>query len=301
MKLRLVRGKIPRTESRGKFMRCQAVLCSGIGLLLLAGCNDAPRTIETAKPISPGVSSTQITELPKMDKPAKSDAKALEIITKAIDAHTGKAPDKLQKLKINKHVRDGSGILFTAQKMPMKWELWQAWPGRMRYRVEIPGQAVVVLGNNNREAWMSSSATLPPVKMTMPSPSDDDFRVDATGDWLLLLHPLQHPACLAALLPETTVNSKACNSVRVWIPDLSDAILNFDKVSGLLVQVQFDGREQNKKTFKEFLILSHKEFLGVQLPEKLVYKSNGNELAEFTLKSVEALPEPLDGKLFTEP
>jgi hypothetical protein len=276
-------------------------LVVAFGLISLLGCSDPPRTIETAKPVNPTGAVGQLTELPKMEKPAKSDPQAVEIVRKAIDAHTAKSPERLQKLKAIKLVREGPAVTFTQVPTPQRWDLWQSWPGRMRYRVEIPNLPIVTLGNNQQEAWKHLGSVLPPVRDPMTATDAEDFRLDATGDWLLMLHPMAHPDRTLALLPDVTVNGQPAQSVRIWLPGLSDAILNFDKTSGLLVQIQFDGREQNKRTFKEFLILGHKEFLGVTLPEKLVYKSNGSQLAEFQLKSVEALTDPVDGKLFTDP
>ncbi len=274
----------------------------GVVLLgvLVAGCGDGVKTIQTARPIGEPESPKGVAELTPGQRPEKSDPAAAAVVTAAVNAHTNNQPGLLQKLKTVTFRREGAGTAGGPTPIRQKWEVYAAWPDRFRLKADLQssqGPQTVILACVGREGWRSAP---PAGKIAMDPKQAEDFRVETTGEWLCLLFPLIDPATIVAPAAGDTVNGRPTDGVRLWHPDLSDAILQFDHETKLLAKVVFDGRENGQKVMKEILILGTKPYAEVTLAEKTAVKSNGNELADWTMTSLECLPA-IDPKLFEAP
>jgi hypothetical protein len=262
-----------------------------------AGCGDGTRAISTAKPVEEGRQEKAAVELTPEKKPDKSDPAAEAVVKAALDAHTGKKFELLQKLKSVRLVREGQVTMGGTSQVKQTWELYAGWPDRFRVKAEMPGPQVATLAWAGGGGWRHAVGV---GKVVMSDKEVQDFRTDVTGEWLTLLFPLAEPETVVAPAPELKVNDRPAAGVRVWHPALSDAVLHFDKETKLLALVTYDGRESGQKVTKEVLVLGHGEFAGVTLPSKTVQKSNGKQLAEWTMTALEPKPQ-LDPKLFEEP
>jgi hypothetical protein len=263
----------------------------------LVGCDGAPQTIATAKPVSNDTVSKSVIQVLPAKAPEKSDPKAAEVVASVVAASTGGKPELLQKLKSVRYVREGKISAGGTAPADQKWEVHAGWPDRFRVRAEMAGPQVVTLAWTGRAGWRHATGN---PKIPMTDLEVGDFRNDVTGEWLELLFPLTDPEAIVAPVEDMKVNDKPSVGVRLWHPVLSDAILYFDNETRLLTRFAYDGRETGKSVTKEVLVLSHKDFAGVKLPERTVYKSNGIQFAEWTLTAVEPLGS-LDAKLFTDP
>jgi hypothetical protein len=165
--------------------------------------------------------------------------------------------------------------------------------------MEFPGQVVITISRTAQGGWTHSSTAVPPTKVPMTAENFSDVRVDSSGEWLLLLFPLLDPKTIVATAPEKTILGKPAVGVRIWSPGIADSVMYFDKTTKLLVQLNFEGREDRQKVMKEILVLGSKSYSGVILPEKIAYKAAGNQLAEWTITNVE--PGPIDSKVFDNP
>jgi hypothetical protein len=263
----------------------------------VVGCDGAPQTIATARPVSTASTSKSSALITPEKAPDKSDPKAVELVAAAIAAHTGGKPEALQAFKTVRYVREGKVRAGGTAPADQRWEVHAGWPDRFRVRAEMPGPQVVTLAWTGQAGWRHAAGN---PEIPMSEQEVRDFRNEVTGEWLELLFPLTEPAAVVALAEDAKVNDRPALGVRVWHPSLSDAVLHFDQETKLLARLTYDGRESGQPVTKEVMVLSHKEFAGVKLPERTVYKSNGTEFASWTLTAVEPLGS-LDAKLFEEP
>ena len=74
---------------------------------MTVGCDEAPRTIPTAKPVSTGDATKAAIQIAPGKAPEKSDPKAVELVAAAVAAHTGGKPELLQKFKTVRYLREG--------------------------------------------------------------------------------------------------------------------------------------------------------------------------------------------------
>ncbi len=271
-------------------------LTAVIGVAVGLGCSNDPPPIREAKPIDSG-SSDKPVELPPMAAPDKFDPAAKAIVDDAIKAHTGGKPELLQKLKSVEFSREGQGLAGGQVPVPQKWLVHAAWPNRIRFRFEMPGQPVALLCRDGDKVWQASGAG------PKGEPDPDlarDFRLDATSEWLWMLFPLTEPGTVLAAAPDVLANDRPAAGVRVWAQGVTDAILHFDKETRLLVRVTFDGRESRRKVTKELLIPTTKAFQGVILPDKMILKADGSLLAEWTMTALD-FRSSIDPKVFENP
>jgi hypothetical protein len=264
---------------------------------MTVGCDTPPQTIATAKPVSSGDANKSAVQIIPGKAPEKSDPKAAELVAAAVAAHTGGKPELLQQLKTVRYVREGKVSAGGLAPADQRWEVHAGWPDRFRVRAEMPGPQVVTLVWTGKAGWRHAAGS---AKIPMTEQEVNDFRHEVTGEWLELFFPLTDPATVVAPAEDAKVNDRPAAGVRVWHPSLSDAVLHFDKETKLLARLTYDGRETGQKVTKEVLVLGHKEFAGVKLPEQTVYKSNGAQFADWRLTAVEPMGM-LDAKLFDEP
>jgi hypothetical protein len=274
-----------------------AMIVAAVVAVAMVGCDGNPQTIATARPVSGGDANKSAVQITPGQAPEKSDPKAAELITAAVAAHAGGKPERLQQFKTVRYVREGTVRAGGLAPADQKWEVHAGWPDRFRVRAEMPGPQVVTLAWTGKAGWRHAAGS---PKIPMTEQEVGDFRVEVSGEWLLFLFPLTDSGAVVAPAEDAKVNDKPAVGVRVWHPALSDAVLHFDPETKLLVRLVYDGRETGQKVTKEVLVLGHREFAGVKLPERTVYKSNGAEFADWRLTAAEPL-DKLDAKLFEEP
>jgi hypothetical protein len=274
----------------------------GVGVVVVLGvavglaCSDKQPPIDIANPID-SANPDKPPELPPMAAPDKFDPAAKAIVDDAIKAHTGGKPDLLQKLKSVEFSREGQGLGAGRDPVPQKWLVHAAWPNRIRFRFETPGQFVVHICRNGDKVWRASETS---PKEELPDDYAGEIRLDASFEWLWMLFPLTEPSTVVALAPEAVANDRPAVGVRVWAQGVTDAILHFDKETKLLARVTFDGRENRRKVTKELLIPTTKAFHGVVLPDKMILKADGNLLAEWNMTALDFRPT-IDPKVFDNP
>lgn len=270
-------------------------LLLGIGVAIGLGCSDNQRTIQEAKPIDSGPTDKPV-ELPPMSAPDKSDPAAKALVDDAIKAHTNGKPELLQKLKSVEYTREGQALAGGQLPITSKWLIHAVWPNRVRFHLEMPDRPIGILCRDGDKVWQASGG----VKMDPPADFANDFRIDATSEWLWMLFPLTEPSTVVATAAETVANDRPALGVRVWASGVTDAILHFDKETKLLVRMTFEGRESRRKVTKEIVISSHKTFHGLTLPDKMILKADGNVLAEWNTTAFDLRPT-IDAKVFENP
>jgi len=268
-----------------------------VGLGLLVGCSDTPPPIKEAAKVGGETEAPKLAVLAPRQRPERSDPIAAAIIEAAIKAHTGGKPEALQAFKSLKVSREGQGVVMTAEPVLQKWQLQMVWPDRIRYRLEMPQQQIGTLVRAGDIAWASGSGA--PGKQIMPIEQTAAFNLDTSWEWLWLLFPLTEPTTVFATDADAAPNSKPASGVRVWAKGITDAVLYFDKETKLLSQITFDGREGIQKVTKEVVVYGTKAFSGATLPEKMVLRSNGKYLCEWTVTGFE--PTVIDSKVFENP
>ncbi|HET6573045.1 MAG TPA: hypothetical protein VFG68_05540 [Fimbriiglobus sp.] len=265
--------------------------------LATVGCDDVPRTIATARPVSTDPANKSASQITPEKAPDKSDPKAVEVVAAAVAAHTGGKPALLQQFKTVQYVREGKIRPGGSAPTDQKWEVHAAWPDRFRIRAEMPGPSTGIAAWTDHGGWRKGGA----IDKTPMTPAEfKDMQLESTGEWLLFLFPLTEPGAVLAPVAEVKVGDRPADGVRVWHPRLSDAIAYFDRETKLLVRLTYDGREGGRKVNKDVRVLGLKEFAGVKLPERTAYKIDGVEIAEWTTTAVEPKAQ-LDSKLFEEP
>ncbi len=267
-------------------------------LAVVVGCNDTPQTIATVKPVDAGAADKSAVHIAPEKAPDKSDPKAAEVVAAAVAAHTGGKPGLLQKFKSVRYTRAGKLSADGLAPADQRWEVFAVWPDRMRVRAEMSGPQVVTLAWTGATGWRHAAGMTK--KIPMSEQEVADFRVEVTGEWLLFLFPLTEPGTVVAPVADARVNDRPAAGVRLWHPVLSDAVLYFDKETKLLARYTYEGRESGQKVTKEVTVLGHKEYAGVKLPERTVYKSNGAQFAEWTTAAIEPR-EKIDPNVFVEP
>lgn len=265
--------------------------------LVLVGCSQNPPPIQEAKKVAPLDGPKPAVEISPAARPAVSEPAAKQILDDAIAAHTDKQPALLDKFKAAKVTREGPASIGTPVPVPQKWQLTTAWPDRFKVRAELPGPQIVNLGWTGQIGWRQGGLS---DKLPMSTTEVNDFRIDVTGDWLILLFPFNDPEARVAMAPEMTVRNRPATAIRFWHPLLANAVLAFDKETKLLAQISFDGRELGRPVTKEFVIYETRTLHGVKVPTQFVLKSNGNQLADWTVAALDLIPT-VDPKLFEQP
>jgi hypothetical protein len=272
------------------------------GMMALAvvagGCSDNSRTPQLARPIDDTRShiktAVQLTEEPRPDK---SDPAAEEVVRAALNAHSGNRPERLQELKSVRFTREGRGHTGVTTPVSQRWEVSAVWPDRIRFELHLPGQQVGILCRDGNTAWAAGSDK---PRLVMTDQQAEQFRIDASAEWLWMLFPLNDPGTVVAPAGDIEVNEKPATGIRVWAPGITDAILHFDKESKLLTRMTFAGWENGEKVTKEVRITSSKDYHGLTLPEAMSLNSNSRYLAEWKMTAID-FQAAIDPKVFENP
>jgi hypothetical protein len=263
---------------------------------VVVGCSGDPPPIQEAKKVG-GEEQKNEVDLTPGKAPDKSDPGAAAVVSAAVAAHTGNQSDKLNALKSITFTRTGPATFGGPLPVQQTWVSHAAWPDRYRVKVDIPGQPAITLGWAGAVGW----SHIPGVGKKPMAPQEvKDFELDVTGDWLMLIFPLNEPAAKFAQAGDRSVNGKATTGVRIYHPALSDAVLHFDKETKLLALVTYSGREAGQKVTKEVQVFGSRQYGGITLPEKTVVRASGKLFAEWTMTTLEPVAM-MDAKLFEEP
>jgi hypothetical protein len=271
------------------------IVSSAAVLFVFGGGCDSPREIQEAKPVGNGETKPPILTADKA--PDKSDPAALAVVKDAILGHTGGKPELLQTLRNTTFKRSGHAVGGGGGQLKQSWTVHAGWPDRFRVKMELEGPIVLTLAWGPGGGWQHQAGQ---EKIFLPAQGVRDFKIDVTGEWLGLIFPLAEPGLIVAPAPDQTFNNRLATGIRVWHPELSDAVVHFDKESKLLAGITYDGRESGRKVTKEVTVLSVRLYSGIQLPERIVVRSNNNVLFEWTMTSLDPMPN-LDSNLFVDP
>lgn len=266
---------------------------AGVLVGFAAGCSDAPKPIQAAKPVDTPVVAAGV-KIPKTPAPAKSDPAAAAVVADAIKAHTGGKPERLAGWKTASYRLVGQVLpqAPTSATLDVKME----WPTRFWSKWELDGKTPYILGRNADTGWASEVGT-------GKSQASPDIAVDSAGEWFGFLGCLTDADTVVAPGPDLPDADRPTVGVRVWSPHLPPAVLHFEKASKRLARVTFLGREDGKEVTKEIVFLPDSTFptaTGVLFPSKRVVRIDGAPTAEWELVSAE-IPATLDAKLFEKP
>lgn len=264
-------------------------------LVGVAGCGESkPRPFVPAAPLPQDVPAAPSAALPTAkDKPAAADPAAVELVGRALAAHTDNKPREVDKFKTVEFVRTGLGKSAGDVPDRLTWEVAAGWPDQFRVRVETPNGRSAVIARSGKTGWRAGAG----VQMPMTAAEVAELQIDSTGEWLCFLFPLADPAAVLAPAADASVNKKTCPGVKVWHPLLAPAVVHFDPDTKLLARVTFEGREAGRPGVKEFDILETRAYAGVKLAQHMAQKVDGKEYADWKLDKVEP-KAVLDPKLF---
>ncbi len=209
---------------------------------------------------------------------------ALALIDQAIKAQGGEVGlTKAQTL-----VRMATGTFFLGGETGFTSETTFGLPGRAKMVVKLDkgGQIIQVL--NGDRGWSSAGGMV----NEMPREGIDELREEVYVEWLTTLVPLKKEGF--------TLTPVAALGVKVSSKGHNDAILYFDKDSGLLVKFERQSREAGILAKKEYVLGGFKEFDGVKLPTKRTELLNGKKIAEVTSASYKFLSKA-DDAMFGRP
>lgn len=262
-----------------------------------AGCSDAPKPIQAAKPIDTPVVAVGV-KVAKTPAPAKSDPAAVAVVADAIKAHTGGKPERLAGWKTASYRLVGQVLpqAPTAATLDVKME----WPTRFWSKWELDGKTPYILARNADTGWAMTEGG---VKQKATPEKSLDIAIDSSSEWFGFLGCLTDADTVVAPGPDLPESDRPTVGVRVWSPHLPPAVLHFEKASKRLARVTFLGREDGKEVTKEIVYLPDSTFTtanGLVLPSKRVVRIDGAPTAEWELVSVE-IPATLDAKLFEKP
>jgi hypothetical protein len=208
--------------------------------------------------------------------PEKSDPAALEIVERAIKAHTQNNPTLLEKGKISRLTADGTIKIPVGEESQMQLVSGQRtflarWPDEIKYTVAFkpPHSGTRVLILKSPFTWTGLNGIQDP--NLKPRSVEEDMRADGYGlHWLVLLFPLK---------VETTivfdgrkglgVGTPPADVVRVSIPGRPIYRLHVNPTSGLVVQIDYEHTYQLGHAHMEWILSDHKPFDGWLLPTDL--------------------------------
>jgi hypothetical protein len=221
---------------------------------------------------------------------------AAEIIDRAVKAHGG--AEKLAKLAAYTQSARGSvniaGNEFQATRAA-RYRL----PDRLRWDLDMatPNQKLpLLLALAPDKGWRRSHGQTEPMTFT----EEAGIRDEAYVYWLATVLPLKDAGTTGTLAGEITHEGRPAQGVKVSRKGKPDAVLYFDRESGLLVKAAFRGRDTGLAVTKEFSYGGHKDFEGVMLPTKLTDRVNGKKLGEWTVTEYR-FPASIDDSTFAKP
>lgn len=267
----------------------QRILPLSLILLITVGCSNEPPKLTAAKPVEK-TPTVVIPQLERKPAPQSSDPAAKKIVDAAIAAHTHGYPERIDKLRSMRLTRKGR--IGPPQHWPVESVVTMRWPGEIHVRSDVGDYENLYLCCTGDFGMTNMLPGQPP---RLEPKSLVNLRQDFTGEWLWLLYPLTLPETILAPANDEIIDGTTCEGVRVWVPNLSDAVLYFDKTSHLLKGVLFIGSEQDDDILKLFTIHTTAEFEGIIMPKTMTQRSEQTILFEWTFETIETDPKIEDG------
>jgi hypothetical protein len=251
------------------------------GLAVLATCACSPS-------VSP---TTQVAANPAPVAIKADERKAaLEVIDRAIQAHGGKEA----LAKIHAIIRDASGSRFVGKVTPIADHTTIVLPDRVNMQSQI-GDTKFQFVINGDKGWSVEDK----LKKTMNAPDIETMKQDLYLIWLLTLMPLQTDEVEVGSVADETVENRPVSVVRVRSKGKAglypDVFLSFDKESGLLVREKMPDFND-----AEHILSNHKEFEGVKMPTREVWRAHGQLVLDVTFSSWK-FPATVSEVEFNEP
>jgi outer membrane lipoprotein-sorting protein len=229
---------------------------------------------------------------------AADTAQARAIVDKAIQAK-GLKPDAAEMTEVwketGKMTVQGQSLEYVAD-----WTFQP--PNKYRFVMEakFQGQPIkMTVIMNGEQAWESADGMTQEITAKKLTAMKDEVY----GLWVTSLLPLRDPAFKLSLLPESQVDGKPVQGVRVSRDGRRDVSLYFDRETGLLVkyEAQVLDEFQNWKEVKDEAIFSaYKEASGVKCFTTMKLIRDDKPLIEATLSDHKRLAKA-DAKMFEKP
>lgn len=277
---------------------------------ILIGCGPGK---ELPDEIPKSTANTNTPTEVKEKVPATSDPAAVEIVERAINAHTRNNRAALEKAKLSKLVADGSIVLPlgpTQEETAVRSHrtFLARWPDEIKltqaFQSHIPGTMTMIL--NRSFTWSGVGTKANPI--TNPAKDEEVMRTDGMGmHWLTLLFPLiERQAILYEPRKGSGVGSPPADVVRFAFPGRPTYRLHFAPASGHLVQIDYVHEDAGGEAFKEWAVSDHKMFGGILLPTKMSMartpaRSKVRRVVEEWTAEAWEFPEKFDDGTFDPP
>jgi hypothetical protein len=219
------------------------------------------------------------------------DASARAVVERAIKAHGG--AEGLARWQVS--IRSGTGKLAPADNQAFNTEAVVDLPERVRLNLEVGKTPIVVVLNGDKGWQRAGGATMDLSKERL-----GEMREAAYIWWLATLVPLLKGDFELAAQPDARVDGRETAVVKVSSKGHSDALLYFDKGTGLLARISHQTTEAGVPVKKEYTYSDYKEFDGVKLPLREVLSMGGRTWHDVKLSSYKFLPKA-DDSAFTKP
>lgn len=224
---------------------------------------------------------------------AQGRGEAVAVINKAIEAHGG--AEALGRAALA--VRKGTGVVSLFGKdVPFTDEWVLHLPERVRFDLAIDKQPKIVHVLNGNKAWRHQGG----LTEEMPRDRVEEMREEAYILWLATVAPLKQDAFTLTPQPDVTLAGKKTNVVKVGSKGHLDALLYFDKDTGLLIQISRRAREAALDLEKTYQFSDHKDTEGGKLPTRISESLGGKKFSEVTSVKYQ-FPRKPDEQLFGKP
>jgi zinc protease len=229
---------------------------------------------------------------PQAAQSAQTDARAVELLQRVIEAKGG-----LAALKAVRTVIADSETTFQMDRGPLSstTKTYVAYPDKFRVDATVSGAAVSQVYNSGT-AWVKDPSGVHDV----PPPMRDDFAASVRRDTIPMLIDAAEGRLGVKLLPEEGKDGRTFAVLELSGAQLPPVKLYVDP-QGLIARQAFaaagpDGRPVDA----EEVFSDYRRIDGVQVPFKADVVRSGRVILSRTLKNV-ALNSPLDATLFARP
>jgi hypothetical protein len=288
----------------------RAWAAGGLVTAIVLGCGPAkelpdeiPKSTENGRAAGEG----------KAAVPEKSDPAALEIVDRAIKAHTNSNRTLLAKGKSSRVVANGTIKLTVTEggnliPVPSRRTIIASWPDKLKltheFQAHIPGTMTLIL----RGAFFWQGLNKVQTPNLNPQQTLDNMKTDGFGlQWLVLLFPLvEEGVVIYEPRKGAGTGTPPADTVRVSIPGRPVYRLHFSPNSGLLTQIDYHYVDVTGPVFSEWMLSDYQEFAGLRLPTdmKMARTTDRPKFRDVTEEwKVETweFPEKLDDSAFDAP
>jgi hypothetical protein len=245
--------------------------------------------------------------------PEKSDPAALEIVDRAIKAHTKSNPVLLARGKISRSTANGTVKLHVgeerqAQQVSGHRTFLARWPNEIKFTLVFhpPHSGTRTLILKSPFTWTGLNGVQDP--NLNPRKVEEDMRADGYGlHWLVLLFPVKEEGnIIFDGRKGLGVGTPPADTVRVSIPGRPIYRLHVNPTSGLVTQIDYQHTDQLGPALTEWILSDHKPFDGWLLPTDLkmvrtTERPRFRDVVEEWKVEKWEFPEKLDDNAFEAP